>query len=113
MPDAGMEQVFWQSESMLHVGAQPAFIPEEVEPVFPPVPTVALAPAPGFPPMLAPVVACPPTPAASIVWLPEAQATKMAALAEKRATRVTLAYFTLLRASLRLLLLFLNGVVRS
>jgi hypothetical protein len=112
MPDEGMEQVFWQSESMLHLGAQPELIPElELVLWVALLPPLLAPPEPGVPPAPGPVVACPPTPAARLVSLPDAQATKMAALAEKRATKVSFAYFTLVGASLRDPYFFHNDVV--
>jgi hypothetical protein len=103
MPDAGMVQVFWQSESTLHLGAQPELIPD-VEAlllvvVLPPLPVVLRFPPPDVAPLPVPVpvLVCPPTPPTlMLVSLPEAQAAKMAALVEKRATKVSLTYFTLL-----------------
>jgi hypothetical protein len=93
-----MVQVFVQSESMLHLPMQPELIPDvELLVVPPPLPPLATFPPPEVVLVPGPVVAvCPPTPPAIMVSLPEAQATKTAALVEKRATKVSLTYFTLL-----------------
>lgn len=93
-PLAGGVHVFWQSASMLHCGMQPEFIPVVV---LPPPLLVLPFPPPEAVPLPAPVLVlvCPPTPpAGNCVSLPEAQAAKTAALVEKRATKVSLTYFT-------------------
>ena len=115
----GCWQVFWQSASMLHIGAQPG--PPEVELPVPvvdvvvpvalvpvvavvpgPVPVVAVVPGPevvGWPLVVAPVepndTLPPPPPApAPVSLLPDAQAAMSPALHNAMRTKVVLACFT-------------------
>jgi hypothetical protein len=118
MPDEGGLQVFWQSASMLHDPMQPApplvvelpldeevaplvlvelllldeVLPDELPEVFPELPVPPPAPVC--------VVVEAPNPPTVCSLLPEAQATNRAELVEKRATKVSLAYFTVVQTTL-------------
>src|SRR5689334_3596698 len=102
MPVWAAGQLFWQSESALHLGMQtppPSGAPEPVLPAVALVPLLALVPPLPPAPVVGPVsgepdVAAEPPVSKGVVSVPVAQAAMRPPVARTRAITLRLAYFT-------------------